>query len=235
MLIKNINEITYIQADLIKSFAIFLLLLIANRVDSSIFTCLQIKYLQDHTWLKLLTAFMLFYFLVTLVSETGKIEFTPPIEKLVYSFFYFIGFLILMRLDLRITGIVLFLIFTIYFLEMNKDFYLYQGSKITNSQEEEVFLSNQYWITFNWPFKIRLFKVTSNDIVNINKIENIIYYIIIFLLIIGFISYGGEIREKFKNNKNITWFDVITNTKICELKDRKSLLHYLKLGLKLNI
>jgi hypothetical protein len=230
-----INEISQNQADLIKSFAIFYLLLVGNYVGTSIFTCFQITYIQKNKWLQILISFLLFYFLVTLVSDTGKLEFTPPIEKFVYSIFYFIGFLVVMRLDMRISALVLLLIFIIYFLELNKDFYLDRGINIDNPVDQDIYNSNKYWITFNWPFRIRLFKVSNGDFKLINQIETIIYYFIIFLLVIGFISYGGEIHDTVKKTKNLTWVDIVTDTDICRLKDRKSFLHYLKVGLGLKI
>ena len=230
-----INEISQNQADLIKSFAIFYLLLVGNYVGTSIFTCFQITYIQKNKWLQILISFLLFYFLVTLVSDTGKLEFTPPIEKFVYSIFYFIGFLVVMRLDMRISALVLLLIFIIYFLELNKDFYLDRGINIDNPVDQDIYNSNKYWITFNWPFRIRLFKVSNGDFKLINQIETIIYYVIIFLLVIGFISYGGEIHDTVKKSKNLTWMDIITDTDICRLKDRRSFLHYLKVGLGLKI
>ena len=180
-------------------------------------------------------AFFLFYFLVTLLSDTGKLEYTPPIEKLIYSIFYFIGFLVVMRLDMKITGLVLSLIFIIYFLELNKDFYLEGGSQIINANDQDIYNKNQYWITLDWPYKIRLFKIDKKDFTTINQIETIIYYIIIFLLVVGFISYGGEVRDTLKKSKHLYWIDVITDTDICRLKDRKSFFHYLKVGMGLHI
>jgi hypothetical protein len=230
-----INEISQNQADIIKSFAIFYLLLVGNYIGSSIFTCHQINYIKQHKWIQLLISFLLFYFLVTLLSETGKLEYTPPIEKLVYSIFYFIGFLIVMRLDMKISALVLLLIFFMYFLELNKDFYLEGGSQIKNTNDQDIYNKNQYWITFNWPYKIRLFKIDKNDFTTINQIETIIYYFIIFLLVIGFISYGGEIRDTLKKSKHLSWIDVITDTNICRLKDRKSFIHYLKIGMGINV
>jgi len=137
-------------------------------------------------------SFLLFYFLVTLVSNTGKLEFTPPIEKLFYSMFYFMGFLVVMRLDMRVFALVLLLIFIIYFLELNKDFYLERGAYITDPVDQDIYNFNKYWITFNWTYKIRLFKIQKTDFTFINQVETIIYYVILFLLIIGFISYGGR-------------------------------------------
>lgn len=234
-MLELFKEITTGQADLIKSFAIFYLLLVGNYIASSIFTCFQINYIKDNKWLQLVIAFLLFYFLVTLVSDTGKLEYTPPIEKLLYSIFYFLGFLVLMRLDVVISGLVLLLILIIYFLELNKDFYLDRGAEITDPKDKEIYDKNKYWITFNWPYKVRLFPVKNYDFKIINRIERIIYYIIIFLLIIGFISYGGEIRDTLMKKKNLTWIKVITDTNICRLKDRKSFWHYFKAGLGLKI
>jgi hypothetical protein len=230
-----IQEISQNQADLIKSFAIFYLLLVGNYVGFSIFTCSQINYIHQNKWLQLFISFLLFFFLVTLLSNTGKLEFTPPIEKLFYSVFYFMGFLIVMRLDMRISALVLLLIFLLYFLELNKDFYLESGKEITDPLDQDIYNSNKFWITLDWPFKLRLFPVNDTDFIIINQIETIIYYFIIFLLVIGFISYGGEMHDTLRKTKNLTWIDIITDTDICILKDRKSFLHYLKVGLGLKL
>ena len=146
------GEISVFQADLIKTFAIFYLLVVGNYVGKSLFTCIQINYLTEHKWLQLLIAFFLFYFLVSLVSDSGKLEYTPPIEKLIYSLFYFIGFLIVMRLDMMISILVLILIFIIYFIELNKSFYLDKANDINDPADLTLYNSNQYWITLNWPF-----------------------------------------------------------------------------------
>jgi hypothetical protein len=235
MLNTFIKEISQNQADMIKSFAIFYLLLVVNYVGSSIFTCFQINYIKQHKWLQLLISFLLFYFFASLVSETSNLKFTPPIEKLIYSIFYFMGFLIVMRLDMRISALVFLLIFLLYFLELNKDFYLERGTNIIDIIDQDIYKENQYWITLNWPYKIRLIKIKKDDFIIINQIETIIYYSILFLLVIGFISYGGEIHDTLKQKKNLTWVDVITNTDLCSLKDRKSFLHYLKVGLTLKL
>ena len=91
-MLELFKEISTRQADLIKSFAIFYLLLVGNYIVSSIFTCFQINFIKKNKVLQLFIAFLLFYFLVTLVSDTGKLEYTPPIEKLIYSIFYFSDF-----------------------------------------------------------------------------------------------------------------------------------------------
>ena len=229
------KDISTNQADLIKSFAIFYLLLIGNFITRSIFPCFQVKFISIHKNLQLFISFLLFYFLVTLVSNTGNREYTPPIEKLLYSVFYFIGFLFLMRLDMTVSTIVLLLIFTIYFIELNKDFYLEGGATITNAKEREDFESNQYWITINWPFKLKLFPVSKNDFKILNKVENVIFYIIMILLTVGFISYGGEIKDTLNQSKKLTWIKVLLDTDVCKLKEKKSFWDYFKIGLGLSI
>ena len=78
-------------------------------------------------------------------------------------------------------------------------------------------------------------KVNKEHFELINRIQTLIYYIIVFLLVIGFISYGGEIHDTVRKSKNLTWIDVITDTSICKLENRKNFLHYLKVGLGLKI
>jgi len=226
-----LNEISDTQADLIKSFAIFYLIIVGNYIGHTLFTCFQIKFITIHKWYQFIIAFFLFYFLVTLVSNTGKLEFVPPIEKLLYSIGYFIGFILLMRLDIKISLIVLFLIFLIYFLELNQDFYLEMGNTIKDKEDKQIFDSNQYWITINWPFKLKLFPVKASDFVILNKIEKLVFYLIIFLLIIGFISYSGEVKYSIKNNKKINWINIISDTTICKLKHKNGFWKNFKLGL----
>jgi hypothetical protein len=219
------------QADIIKSFAIFYLLLIGNYIGSSLFTCFQINNIKKYKSIQLFSAFLLFFFSVTLISNTGKLEFTPPIEKLLYSVIYFIGFLIVMRLDVKISALVLLFIFIIYFIELNKDFYLDYGSKISDPDDQKIYNDNKYWITLNNPYKIRLFKVKQSDFKFINKIETCIYYVIVILLVMGFIAYGGEIHDTLSKSSKLNWVNIILDTNICKLQNRKSFWHYFKIGL----
>lgn len=234
-MLERISEITEAQADLIKSFAIYYLIIIANHVDRRLFTCFQLEFIENHKSIQILFSFLLFYFLVTLVSNTGKFELIPPIQKFIYTFFYFMLFLVVMRLDLRIMFIVLFLVFVVYFLELNKDYYVKQGEKVSDPVDQDMFIDYHYWITLDWPWRIRLFPVKKSNIKLINAVENILYYVIIVLLVIGFISYGGEVKQALRKRKDLTWFDVIIDTNICKLKDDKSLWTEFKDGLGLKI
>jgi hypothetical protein len=172
---------------------------------------------------------------VTVLSNTGKLEYVPPIEKLLYSVVYFVGFLLVMRLDMMLTTVVLFLIFLIYFIELNQEFYLEMGKTINDPGDKAIYENNQYWITMSWPFTIRLFPVNQSSFIFINKIETVIFYIIILFLIIGFISYGGEIKDTVNKNNNLTWIKVITDTSICKMNERKGFWEYFKIGLGLKV
>ena len=228
------NEINDYQADLIKSVAIFYLVVTSNLLGDVVFTCYQKDYLKHHKWLQYLILFMLFYFTITVVSNTGTLEFTPPIEKFIYSLFSFIFFLFVLRLDIRIMSFLILLIFLIYFLELNKDFYLNKADTINNSSDKNIYESNQYWITLNYPIKLRLLPIKDSEFVFINKIENILYYVVFVVLILGTISYAGEIKQSLQY-KNVTWFTVLTDTNICNIKDRKGFWDYFKSGIGLKL
>jgi hypothetical protein len=228
-----LNEISTTQADLIKSFAIFYLIIFSNTV-MGLFTCHQITFLQKNKIILLFIAFLLFYFLVTLVSNTGFLEFVPPIQTLIHTFIYFIILLITTRLDYRVMIIVLMIIFIIYFIELNKEYYLELGKQIYEKNDKSIYNDyTKYWITLDYPYKIRLFLIQDEHFKIINKIEYILYIFIYILLILGLIAYGGEIKETLIRKKNLTWIDVFTNTKICNLNERKSFIHYFKIGLGL--
>ena len=123
---------------------------------------------------------------------------------------------------------VLAIIFLIYFIELNKKFYL----KNKDSQNN---LHDKYWITLNFPFKVRLFHIKKTHFNIIEKVENILYIAIYVLIFLGLIAYGGEIKDTLTNKKNVTWFDVFADTNICHMKDKRPFIHYLKLGLGLKL
>jgi hypothetical protein len=224
------KEISVNQADLIKSFAVFYLIIFSNTV-LGLFTCHQVNFIKKNKLVLVCIAFLLFYFLVTMASENGNIEFIPPIQKLIHTVFFFILFLVTTRLDFRVMVVVLALIFIIYFIEINKDYYLDLNKNVDNNNEKNIYEQHKkYWITLDYPYKIRLFPVETKDFVIINKIEYILYLFIYLLLILGFIAYTGEIKDTLVNRKNITWWDVFTDTEICNLKERRSFIHYLKVG-----
>lgn len=219
------NEITYTQADMVKSLAAFLMIIFGARIGDSLINCEQLVFLKKSKWFNLVASFFLFYFLVTIFSNTGNFEHISPIVKFVYSILYFLVFLIVMRLDMRVSFFVFVLIFTIHFIELNKDYYLDPKNK---------HYTNTYLISINWPFKIQLIPINKEFLSVLNKIEKVLYYIILVLLVLGFISYGGEIKDTVNGSK-LTWLDVVTDTKFCKIKDRKGFWHYFKMGLGLKL
>lgn len=229
------NEISIYQADLIKSFAIFYLIIFSNTV-MGLFTCHQLQIFQKNKIVLLVIAFLLFYFLVTVVSETGYLEFIPPLQKLIYAFVYFFIFIITTRLDFRVMFAVLIIIFVIYFIELNKDYYVELGKTIQNKNDKSIYNDyTKYWLTLDFPFKIRLFPLQKDHFIIINKIEYMLYIFIYILLIVGLIAYGGEIKDTLVRRKNLSWIDVFTDTEICNLNERKSFMHYVKLGLGMKL
>jgi hypothetical protein len=165
------------------------------------------------------------------VSNTGNLKYESPIQKLLYTIIYFLLFLITTRLDFNITFAVLAIIFLIYFIEQNKKFYLKNKDSQNNLNDN----NNDYWIALDFPFKVRLFNIKKTHFNVIEKLENILYISIYVLIFLGLIAYGGEIKDTLTNKKNVTWFDVFADTKICHMNDKRPFIHYFKIGLGLKI
>lgn len=229
----NINDfykhfVTY-QSDMFVTFAMFYMIIFGNFIKG-IFTCRQIYFFENNKYFIFFTSFILFYFLCSLVSNTGSLQYESPIQKLLYTIIYFLLFLITTRLDFKITFVVLAIIFLIYFIEQNKKFYLKNKDSQNNDPQ-----NNDHWIALDFPFKVRLFHIKNNHFDIIDKIENILYISIYVLIFFGLIAYGGEIKDTLTNKKDVTWFDVFADTKICRVKDKRPFTHYLKLGLGLKL
>ena len=94
MLLGLFNEITYKQADMVKSFAAFLMIIFGARLGDSLINCEQMMFLKTSKWFNLVACFFLFYFLVTIFSNTGNFEHISPIVKFMYSIIYFLVFLL---------------------------------------------------------------------------------------------------------------------------------------------
>jgi hypothetical protein len=238
--VKNMEDyykkiFTY-QEDMFITFAMFYMIVLGNNIRG-IFTCRQVTFFEKNKPIVFLTAFILFYFLCSLVSNTGDIKYVPPTQKLLYTIVYFFIFLITTRLDFTVTFAVLVIIFLIYFIKLNKNFYV-KNRDTHNNKFKPNDLNDKYndhWITLDFPFEVRLFEIKKSHFDIMDKIENILYIIIYILLILGLIAYGGEIRDTLTNKKEVTWFDVFADTKICHIKDKRPFTHYLKLGLGLKL
>lgn len=222
-------SISIYQTDLIKSLAIFYLIVFSNFV-TNLFTCYQKRVITNNKPLQYFIGFCLFYFLVTIDLVT-----IPPIQKLLYTIVNYLFFIITTRLNMKIMLSVLFLIFILYFIEMNKKYYLKDNNiQDHNNTDKKMYDDHRnYWITTDYPIKLRIFRVEKAQFIVLDKIEQITYGLILLLVVVGLISYRGELKDQFKKNKHINWIVLFEDTKICNLSDRKSFLYYFKLGLGL--
>jgi hypothetical protein len=226
------QEISLYQADLLKSVAIFYLLILGNFI-TGLFTCNQKNFVQNNKTVQAIIAFGLFYFLVTLVSNTGNLEVIPPIQKLLYTFAYFFIFLLSIRLDFRVMIAIICLVVLVYFIELNKQYYLELGSTLTNNADKQVYDDHAYWITLDWPFKIRWFPINPEQFSIINKIENVLYYFIIIFIVLGLIAYRGELTIAMHKRNDLSWLQVFSDTHKCKIAQRLPFLHYVSVGIGL--
>lgn len=228
-----VNKISIYQADILKSLALFYLLILGNFI-TGLFTCHQKNFIVKNKWIQLIIAFGLFYFLVTLVSDTGDLEYFPPIQKLLYTFVYFFIFILSMRLDFRVMIGIILLVVLIYFIELNKDYYLELGDSITDKDGKKTYEDHLYWITLDYPIKIRLFPINPDQFKLIDKLEKVIFYLIIIFLILGIIAYRGEITLAMHKKTDLSWFEVFNDTHECKISERLPFLHYVRIGLGMN-
>lgn len=226
------KDISLYQADLLKSVAIFYLLILGNFI-TGLFTCNQKNFIQNNKMVQTIIAFGLFYFLVTLVSNTGNLEVIPPIQKLLYTFAYFFIFLLSIRLDFRVMVAIICLVVLVYFIELNKEYYLELGSTLTNNADKQVYDDHAYWITLDWPFKVRLFPINPDQFSIINKIENILYYFIITFMVLGLVAYRGELTIAMHKRNDLSWFEVFSDTHKCKIAERLPFFHYVSVGIGL--
>lgn len=232
----DINYFSLLNTNLIKSIALFYLIIFSNFLLQFL-TCFQQNIINKNKTYQFILGYFLFYFLVSLTSDNGIITYTPPIQKLLMTFFYYILFIITLRVDIHIMFIVLLLIFILYFIEINNDYYINEQYRIKHKEDKIFYEDHQYWITLDFPLKIRLLKVDKTQFNIILKLQTILYILIWFLIIIGLIAYGGEIKMNIKNNKdkNFSWYKVFIDTSICDLKDKKGFWFYFKKGLGIKI
>jgi hypothetical protein len=221
--------------NLITSLAIFYLIILSNFM-LQLFTCYQQHIINNNKTIQYFLGFFLFYFLVSIFSDTGDMQFTPPIQKLILTIGYYFFFIITTRLDTYVMLLVLFLIFSIYFIEINKEYFLNTKEKITNKKNLEFYENHDYWITLDSPFYIRLFRFNKDQVIYLDIIEKYIYFVIWILIIIGMIAYAGEIKYQMgPNNKKFTWSNVFNDSQICDLKNRRPFIANLKMGLSVKL
>uniref|UniRef100_A0A6C0H6P7 Uncharacterized protein n=1 Tax=viral metagenome TaxID=1070528 RepID=A0A6C0H6P7_9ZZZZ len=165
----------YHGSEIIKSFAIFYLFIFCN-ILLKLFPKSHLKFMVSNYTFIYVAGFLVFYFLITLFSDTRKN--IPPIQKLVYTIVYYILFLVTIQLELVYTIMVGLILLVIYLLDSIKEFY------IKNKNKDEA-----YWITLDKPIKIRMIKFEKNQINDINNIEKILDGLIIIISCIGLFKY----------------------------------------------
>ena len=232
-IIDTNNFYTY-QKDMFITFAMFYMIVFGN-FTKNIFTCRQIYFFENNKYFIYFVSFILFYFLCSLLSNIGTLKYEPPIQKLLYTIIYFLFFLLTIRLDFKITFLVLAIIFLIYFINLNKNFYLENKNSQNNLHEQYNNKSTNYWIHLDFPFKINLIPIKKTHFDIIDKIEYILFFCVYILIFLGLLAYGGEIKDTLTSKKEVTWFDVFADTKICHMKDKRPFTHYVKLGLGLKL
>jgi hypothetical protein len=240
----NKNKQKYLethQNDLIICIGLFYLFIFSNYSDK-MFTCYQQNILNHSVWVRYIGSFVVFYFLVSLTTNTGYLIGIPPIEKLLYSIWYFLLLILTMRMDLKIQGTLLMLLFISYFIETNKNYYQDAfsallgtsglGSAHTASKEDkQIIKENNYWFTLAGPyFIVRAFPVNKNQLSFLSRVQNLLYYVMVVSFLIGVIAYRGEALSLYPKGSWISRW--ITPDEECRFPtQRESLFTYFKRGL----
>jgi len=232
---KESVEINRIVSNIVSIFIAFYCIMYASKA-TTIFTCQQDAINKKYIFLQYIFTFIIFYFVAMLVNK-NELE-LPPIQKLINCFIYFILFLIVNRLDYRISITVLGLFCLLYFIFLNKEYY-YTVDAATNTVElnnnsknsknlvsiinkdstnvdesAKVIQNHQYWITIDYPYTFRLFPVTIPQYYYLSLLNKFIVVCIVLCTIIGFIHYVGLLKYTFKNN--ITFYNVLFEPPNCE-------------------
>jgi hypothetical protein len=185
------------QVDIVKVLVIFYLLIYSSQLDS-IFNCLKITRISSNIVVQYIIIFFIFFFLVSSISNTKHLVDVDPIQKLIYSIFYFIVFIVTLRIDATIRDIILILLIFYYLIDITHDHY-YKLLKQNNNK-------TYYWFTIPYP-KMSLFPVKLSQINLIDKINTYIIYVIYILVIIGLIFYINEVIKLLK--KKVSWHTIL--------------------------
>lgn len=193
-------------------------LIVFSTYLSFLFTCNIDNAIKNNQLIILILGYFLFFYLVTLTDKKYISE--HPIEKMLKTFMYYILFLLTTRLEPKVILFVIIIIFIINFLQINKEHYL---DLLENKNEKE----DIYWITLHYPIELKLFKVNKEQLQILDNIENILYYVLIMSIIIGFISFYGELKY-MKKDKNLSYYALLFDRNICKFRDGRTLFQNIK-------
>jgi hypothetical protein len=228
-------KINKIVSDIVSIFIAFYCILYASKAKT-IFTCQQDIINKNHRFIQYIFTFGIFYFVALFLNKT-ELE-LPPIQKLINCFIYFILFIIINRLDYRLTITVLGLFCLLYFIFLNKEYYytvdtstntveLNNNSKNSTNlvsilnknssnveQSAKIIQNHQYWLTIDFPFVVRLFPVTIPQYYYLSLLNKFIVVSIVLCGILGFFNYIGLLKYSFKNN--ITFYNIFFENPNCK-------------------
>lgn len=193
-------------------------LIVFSTYLSFLFTCDIDNLIKNNQTLIIILGYLLFFYLVTLTDKNNLSQ--HPIEKMIMTFLYYIIFLLTTRLEPKVILFVIIVIFIINFLQINKEHYL---ELLKNKKEKE----DLYWITLHYPFNIKLFKVDFKHLKIIDEIEKYLFYILIISIVLGFVSFYGELKY-MKKDSNISYYGLLFDRNICKFRNDRSLLQNIK-------
>lgn len=156
-LIENDKKTNFYSVRLINGM-FFLLLIISSGFVGDILNCKYQRAIVNNIYMKHLVAFLTLYFL----NSNLFTDQDHPISKLLNCIILYIIFVIIMRLNLKFTGIVLFLIFVIHLLHQHYIFYRENPDKTEN-----------YKLVIKLHYFIRLISIITLIIAIIGLVINI--------------------------------------------------------------
>ena len=171
-------ELIDYQIDILKVLFVFYLLIFSSQIHN-IFTSLKITKFTDNIGIQYILIFCVFFFFVSSISNTKKLMDIEPIQKLIYSIFYFILFILTLKINTILRNIIFTLLILCYFLDMNYDHYYILLMNNSNNNK-------YYWITWKYP-SINMFPVNLQQLDVLNKINIYLTYCIYILFTFGII------------------------------------------------
>lgn len=200
---------------LISALAAFYLIVFSTYL-SFLFTCNIDNAIKNNQTLIIIMGYFLFFYLVTL-SDKFNVD-NHPIQNMLITLLYYIVFLFTTRMDIKITCIVVLIIFIINFLDINKEHY-----KILLKNQKSKKDDKTYLISLNKPFKIDLIPINEEQLIYIDNVELALNYSLYILIAIGFLSFFGEMKY-MKGDKNISLYKLFFDRNICHIRDKRSTL-----------
>ena len=167
------------EIDILKVLFIFYLLIFSAQIHN-IITSLTITKLTNNIVFQYILIFFFFFFLVSAISNTPNLINIEPIQKLIYSIFYFALFILTLNIHNTLRCIIFILLIICYFVDMNYEHYYILLKNNPNKK--------YYWITWRYPI-INIYQVNLHQLYVLNKINTYLIYSIYILFFIGVILF----------------------------------------------